>query len=300
MGCAASTGATGPEPPVTAPAPPTVYLFAASQPARSVEMLLTAGNVAFKNVPVDLMKGEKCMANPVGSVPYIEDAAFGVSMGEGLAIMVHLCETRKELKPFYPSDPKVRATINYWLHWHHLGTRKSTMFFRAIFMSDDVAVHEAALLKVVPNFLYLEQALARQGTSYLAGESVTIADLALITEVDQLDAFMDLLFGDGLFPLLEAWRARMGQLPAYANNPGLAMVKGMAPMFAGKITAVKASLGPKLIDAVKALTAAAGAPAAVTAAVDTNADGVVTPAEVGAYLAKQAEDETEEKVLQKL
>ena len=51
------------------------------------------GGVEFEHVPVNVMAGEKCKPNPTGSVPYIEDPATDVSMGEGLAILVHLCET---------------------------------------------------------------------------------------------------------------------------------------------------------------------------------------------------------------
>jgi len=298
MGCAPSSPVETAAPPpakatVKALAAPKVHLFALSQPSRSVQILLEAGGVEFETVQVALMAGEKCKPNPTGSVPYIEDAATGVSMGEGLAILVHLCETRPALSGYYPADPKTRATINYWLHWHHTGSRTSTMFFRALFMSDDVALHEKELYKVLPQFLFMEQALSRQGTPYFAGDALTIADLALVTEVDQLDACLDVLFGDGLFPLLEAWRARVGQLPAYANNPGLQMLKGMAPMMAPKVAALKDAVGPKIADAVKALTATASsaADAVAPSAVDANNDGKITPAEVGAYLARlDAED----------
>lgn len=249
-------------------------------------MLLEAGGVEFDHVPVNLMAGEKCKPNPTGSVPYIEDPATNVSMGEGLAILVHLCETRPALSAYYPADAVTRANVNYWLHWHHTGSRASTMLIRAMFASDDVALHEKELYKVLPNFLFMEQALGRQGSPYFAGGTLTIADLAMVTEVDQLDAILDIIFGDGLFPLLDAWRARVGELPAYASNVGLQMLKGMAPMMAPKAAALKEAVGPKIADAVKALAAAASSASETPGDVDANADGKITPAEVGAYLAR--------------
>merc|ERR1712100_724520 len=55
-------------------APPILHLFPASQPSRSVEMLLNMGGVPFKNVQVNVMAGEKCAPNPMGTVPLTQTA----------------------------------------------------------------------------------------------------------------------------------------------------------------------------------------------------------------------------------
>lgn len=274
-------------------APPKVYLYAISQPSRSVEMLLAMGGVSFENAPVDLMAGERCEPNPTGAVPYIEDAAFGISMGEGMAILVHLCETRPALKAYYPSEPKMKAAVNYWLHWNHTGARLSTLFLRSL-LTDDVAAQKAAFFKMLPQHVFMEQALKRQGTPFFAGEAVTIADLALIPEIDQLDVVFDTIFGVGLFPLLEAWRARMGGLSAYAENPGLKMLKEVfAPMLTAKATALKEAVGVGIADAVAGL---AKETKSVVNKVDENKDGKITPAEVSAFLTRLVETEEMEEI----
>ena len=73
-----------------------------------------------------------------------------------------------------------RAAINFWMHWHHTGSRKSTVFFRTIFLGNDAAAQEKELFKVIPNFWFMERELGRRGTPFLAGPTITIADLALI------------------------------------------------------------------------------------------------------------------------
>ena len=115
-----------------------------------------------------------------GSVPYMEDDATGVSMGEGAAIMLHLADTRG-LDDMYPRDPRCRAYTHYWTHWAQTGVRQGTHFLRALYTSDDVEAQFAALLKALPQFKYMEERLSWQGTSFFAGEQVSLSDIFLVS-----------------------------------------------------------------------------------------------------------------------
>ena len=128
MGCASTK--TQPEfPSVDVSNQAIIHWFPMSQPSRAVALLCDMAklNVEFKMV--NIMKGEKCKANPLGSVPYLQDHQkdFSVNMGEGGAILIHLCETRNShCKQYYPANPQIRSKIHYWMHWHHTGARNST------------------------------------------------------------------------------------------------------------------------------------------------------------------------------
>lgn len=273
-------------------AAPTLHYFPLSQPSRSVMLLLKAGGVEYDAVPVNIMKGEKVKPNPLGGVPYLQDAAFGLELGEGMAIMIHMCETRSAaLGRFYPADPKARALCHYYMHWHHTGSRSSTALLRAL-LGDDVAAQEAAVYTVLPAFLFLEKSLARQGTTFFAGAQLTLADLTLLTEIDQLAPVLSVLFKDGLFPKLDVWRAAIADaLPAYPDQ-GVRMIEGMfaADPSATKLDALKAAIGSKIVGAVNSLTAAEGA--AVPSEVDANGDGEVTFLEMRAYLDRVQQEES--------
>ena len=195
-----------------------IHMFPMSQPSRSVALLLEMGGVQFRCTLTDLFAHQKS-PNPMGGqVPYMVDAVHGVSMGEGAAIMTHLCETRPALAHFYPSDPVVRARVLYWLHFKHDGARQSTLFLRSILAQTGQTDQAAKLLKALEMWQLMESALTRQGTIFFAGDEITIADLFLLPEIDQLDHVLDAIFKDSIFPRLKAWRKHFHAIPAYEAN----------------------------------------------------------------------------------
>lgn len=251
--------------------------FPVSQPCRSILLLLALGKIPFTLNNIDLISGKRSENPHQGFVPYMRDLYHGVEMGEGAAILVHLCETRG-LKDYYPTDVKRRALCHYWMHWHHTGSRQGTLqLFRAFLIPDLDA--EEGVKAVLPHFKFLNDALESQGTRFLTGDSVTIADLLLLPEVDQLDLVADALIGDGLFPYLEKWLAEMKKIPEYEGN--VAAMKAMSAQLGldKAIGALAKGMGKDKISRIwKVLEAG------VQSAADHDGDGKVSSVEFKRYL----------------
>jgi glutathione S-transferase len=212
--------------------------FHFSQPTRSVKLLLTQNKIPYDFKVVDALKGENrrtdfLKLHPAGLVPVIVDGDF--VLGETCAIMSYLAETRK-LESFYPNDFKVRARINFWLHWHHGNTRLSTkqvlvpsVLFPPKINPEEVIQKGTKTLKYynhiihyyyyhlglkayTKSIMFLENHLKQQGSNkFVAGtDTITIADLILITELDQLVVW-DLFDYKTISPNVDQYMKRVGQ-----------------------------------------------------------------------------------------
>jgi len=163
-----------------------IYGFFVSQPTRSILMLAKAAGIEHEYVSINIMAGEQradsyLKINPNGLVPCIQEGDF--CLAEGAAILQYLAESRN-LTSWYPTDPQARARVNYWLHWHHSNTRRSTTKFLhpALFKKP---VDEAEVQLFKNSLQLLDNQLEK--TTYLASDSApTIADLMIIPELDQL------------------------------------------------------------------------------------------------------------------
>ena len=291
MGCASTK--TQPEFPTTDVSnQATIYWFPMSQPSRAVALLCDMAklNVEFKMV--NIMKGEKCKANPLGSVPYLQDQQkdFSVNMGEGGAILIHLCETRNsQCKKYYPANPQIRSKIHYWMHWHHTGARNSSSkIMRDLFFPTTTKEQVVTDMKAfLPVLHYLDQSLKQQGTKFLACDNVTIADMFLLAEIDQLDPVIDATFSDGLFPNLENWRKSMSSLPSYAKN--FAPIQGFhnSDMFKARTEWFKESIQETNLDEAVATmrkTMEATDDSSTNKDIDANGDGEISYEEYKQYL----------------
>ena len=102
--------------------PITLYGFPVSQPTRSVLILLSAGNIQYEYVNIDIRTGEQkqeafLKINPNGQVPALKHDDFVLT--EGAAILQYLAENVNDVSGWYPKDPHTRARTNQWLHWAH-------------------------------------------------------------------------------------------------------------------------------------------------------------------------------------
>jgi len=193
-----------------------LYGFPFSQPTRSIKLLLKQHNIPYEFKLVDALKGENrrpdfLKFHPAGVVPVIDDSGF--ILGETCAILQYLAETR-DIKSLYPIDSKVRAKINFWMHWHHNNTRLSTkqVLVPSVLFPPKVnpsEVTQAGVKAYTRSMSFLENHLKQQGSSkFIAGtDNITIADLIIITELDQLKM--------GVFDLYD-----------YSKNPSIVQYMG--------------------------------------------------------------------------
>lgn len=202
-----------------------LYGFHFSQPTRSIKLLLSENKIDYDFKVVDALKGENrkpefLKFHPAGLVPVIDDSGF--VLGETCAILSYLCESRG-LEDYFPKDSKVRAKINFWLHWHHGNTRKSTkevLVPSVLFPSkiNPEEVIQKGLKAYTKSIMFLENHLKQQGSNkFIAGtDNITIADLIIITELDQLKM--------GVFDLFD-YKTKSPAVETYMN-----LVQQMLPI----------------------------------------------------------------------
>ena len=169
---------------------------------------------------VDLMSGKNrepafLALNPNGKVPTLVDR--DTRLWESNAIIQYLAD-KHDGTEVYPRDPSRRANIGRWQFWAaaHLGPNVDTLAFERAFKkalgfgeSDERAIAEAA--KGAERFLQvLDESLA--GRQYLAGDTLTLADVSLIATLSYPDA-AGLALQD--YPNVKAWRDRLEAMDAF-------------------------------------------------------------------------------------
>ena len=209
-----------------------LYGVPVSQPVRAVMWACLA-----KGLPFDFemtmpgaRKGTRSEAfrkiNPYGfTVPAIQDGDF--TLGESHAILVYLAN-KHGWDDLYPCDPRSRARVDQYLHWHHRNTREITIRLFAPVMRPDLKIPAdmvAQGAKVVHGVMSSIEGFLGATGAFLCGPAVTIADLACYTEVGQCtDDFCALWpLGEDKYPNICRWIAAMRQYAAHDEaHEGLA------------------------------------------------------------------------------
>jgi len=161
-----------------------------SQCSRRVVALMVEAGIDYDENEVDLMGGaqytpEFLAMNPNHSVPTIKDG--DVCINESNAILRYLCN-KHGLDNWYPTDPVARANVDQWLDWSatRLNTMSGQIVFNTVFAGDKA--DQAALAagkKILPEISgIIEDQLTK--TDFIAGDSMTIADLSISSCLFQL------------------------------------------------------------------------------------------------------------------
>lgn len=148
--------------------------------------------------------------NPNGQVPCLEDGAF--VLWESNAILRYLAMQYGPSSSLYPSEPKLRASIDRWLDWS-LSTLAPAE--RPVFMTlvrtppedRDMIALAANLKTLVARWKLVDAHL--QGRFHMEGDRFTLADIVL-------GAFAKRWFGvEGIdrpaMPNLQRWYQRLTQ-----------------------------------------------------------------------------------------
>nr|CAA63952.1 GST-5 [Musca domestica] len=168
-----------------------LYYFPISAPCRSVLMTAKALGIELNKKPLRVFKGEQLAPeflkiNPQHTIPTLVDNDF--VLWESRAIMIYLVEKYgKQDDPLYPSCPKKRALINQRLYFD-MGTlykSYSDYFYPQVKQNKPA---DPELLKKI--YAALEMFNTLLATSkYAAGETLTLADLALLASVSTMDVY---------------------------------------------------------------------------------------------------------------
>lgn len=190
--------------------------------SNAMKVLMTAHQlgIAPELVLVDLAKGEQrrpefVALNPNGKVPLLVDGDFVLS--ESQAIMAYLAD-KTPGHTLYPTELRARAEVNKWMFWsaNHWGPAISMINWErmvkkflglgdpdpALVARGEGLFHELA--KVLDSHL--------AGRDWLAGESVTLADISVgCPLMVAVPAQLPL----ASYPNVQRWFARVQALDAW-------------------------------------------------------------------------------------
>lgn len=196
-----------------------------SQPVRAVMWLLLYKRMPFRMAPVSPGSksegGSRSPAylarNPGGTIPMLEEPDTGFVLGEAHAILCYL-SNRHGWTDVYPADPRERALVDWYLHYHHRNVREASIGLVAPKVRKDLNIPEEMQQAARGGLTRALRAidtgwLAR--SPYLAGDRLTLADFAAYVEIGQLQPEFTNLFDFEPFPNVRVWLARMKQVDGH-------------------------------------------------------------------------------------
>lgn len=168
----------------------TIYGADLSSPANKVRFVANALQCPYEYRVIKLREGEHkqpwyLAINPVGKIPAISDGDF--SLFESGAIIRYLCD--KNNSPLYPKDLKQRAIVDQWTDFSnfHIMINVSKIVFNRVFAQRfNMPVSQDSLqdgLKFLDQNLPVIENRLNQ-CRFLAGDSMTIADITLLAALD--------------------------------------------------------------------------------------------------------------------
>lgn len=196
-----------------------LYAHPWSNAARRVQMLCEELGIPYTYETVDLMEGKQYTPefqklNPNSKVPAIDDD--GYVLWESQTIMRYLADKHKA-HTWYPTDLKARAQVEQWLDWNQtrLGPEAGKIMFNTHFAGDnrnDQSIEDAKkwLLKILP---VLNSVLETR--AHLCGEQITLADLAIATNLAYLETCQ---YDLGIYPAAQRWYHAIKARPSFAKT----------------------------------------------------------------------------------
>ncbi|XP_046966199.1 glutathione S-transferase theta-1-like [Vanessa cardui] len=173
-----------------------LYYNLMSQPSRALYILLKTAKCNFEPKAVNLMKGEHfseefAAINRFQKVPAINHNGF--SLSESVAIIKYLARENLIPETLYPKESKLQARVDEFLEWQHIELRlHCAMYFRTKYL-DPIMFGKKNDEKSLEGYTdRMETALEKfdtlwlnNGTEYIAGNTITVADLLAACEIEQ-------------------------------------------------------------------------------------------------------------------
>lgn len=164
------------------------YYVPGSSPCRSVQMTAKAIGVDLNLKLTNLMAGEQLKPefikmNPQHTVPTLDDNGF--YLWESRAIQAYLVEKYGKTDSLYPKDAQKRALVNQRLYFDAgtLYQRFADYYYPQLFAKQPA--NPENFKKIEQAFEFLNTFL--EGQTYAAGETLTIADIALVATVSSFE-----------------------------------------------------------------------------------------------------------------
>ncbi|KAH8313918.1 hypothetical protein KR067_011769 [Drosophila pandora] len=182
---------------------------------RTVKLVLKALEVDYEFKEVNMQKGEHLSEeylkmNPQHTVPVLDDN--GTYIWDSHAIATYLVDKYGKSDELYPKDLAKRAVINQRLFFDASVIYASIAGVTAPFwISGSTVVAQEKLDTIHRGLKMLETFLAN--SKYLAGDSLTLADLSTGPTVTCLPVAVDI--DPSVYPKTTAWLERLNQIPYF-------------------------------------------------------------------------------------
>jgi glutathione S-transferase len=212
-----------------------LYYWPLDPASREVRLALGEKRLNFTpcrlDLPADTAKLQQL--NPSGRPPVLVEEEPGSTriLCESRSILEYLEET-KPAQPLLPKDPVERAEVRRLQHWFadkfHAEVLGLILFERVEKPLHGLGSPDAAMMREGKAHLrghlgYLESLIEHR--NWLAGNELSLADIAAMASLSCLDYFGDIPFE--AFPLFRSWYVRLKSRPSYRpllqdSFPGIA------------------------------------------------------------------------------
>jgi glutathione S-transferase len=196
-----------------------IYGTFLSQPTRSVLTFCRLLSIPFTNHSINPMLGENQTPdfqriNPMQSVPAIVHNDY--HLWESAAIVPYLADAYQIDNQWYPKDPKIRARINAYLHWHHAATREPLITYIRVkvieprfFGAPELTEETEAPYKAKLEEWFQVFGWQLMETNYAARtQEASIADIFAYNEMFSVHQFVDL----ERYPKVKTWFDEIGRI----------------------------------------------------------------------------------------
>ncbi|CAG9323626.1 unnamed protein product [Blepharisma stoltei] len=211
-----------------------LYMDYISQPCRAVLAYMMINQIPYEIREIRIFKGQTLTdefkaISPTQKLPTIVHQGF--TLVESHAILTYLASVFPVDEQWYPRDPKIRAQIDCYLHWHHANIRHAVSSF---------LYHKKILPKITGqqiseelekeflrsqhlSFKFIENIL-KQGLYVGRTQRPSIADISCYCEAIQLYLVN---FNYEKYPEICRWMREIGEIPAIkeASKPFFKIVQ---------------------------------------------------------------------------
>jgi len=193
----------------------TLYHYPPSYPSRTAVMVARAVGVDITVKTVDLLEGDHLSPvfikiNPQHTVPTLTDDEF--ALWDSHAIASYLVRTYASDDSLYPQDPKQKAVVDQRMYFNAgiLYPRLREVCV-SVLWGGRTKVDESLKAGLREGLTYLDIFL--EGSPWVAGSNMTIADFACVTPVSSMAALgLDI----STYKNVTAWLARcQSEMPGY-------------------------------------------------------------------------------------
>jgi glutathione S-transferase len=118
----------------------------------------------------------------------------------------------------YPADYRLRAKVDWYLHYHHRNVRDASVGLVAPKIRKDLDIPEAiqrAARATLTNALHALESGWLAESRYITGAQLTLADFAAYVEIGQLQPGFTNMYDFEPFPNVQRWLDQMKQVKGH-------------------------------------------------------------------------------------